>query len=228
MGTADPAEIARFDALAATWWDPRGPMRELHRMNPARIAWIVPRLSQAGRVLDIGCGAGIAAETLAREGFRVLGVDASAELVAAAEAHRPEGLDLEYRVGTAEGLAEAGERFGAITALEVIEHVPDPGAFLAVLAALLEPGGRLIVSTINRTARSLLTAKLGAEYVLRLLPRGTHDWRRFIAPEELARLARGQGLVLEAAEGLIPTLPPSPWRVGADLRVNYIAAFARA
>ena len=177
--TVSPAEVDRFNALADRWWDRAGPMRPLHAMNPARIAWIAARCAPAAgqRLLDVGCGAGLAAEALAQRGFNVLGIDAAEDVIAAARAHGGTAGP-EYRVAAAEDILAEGARFPVITALEVIEHVPDPAAFVEVLVALLAPGGKLFMSTLNRTTRSLLIAKLGAEYVLRLLPVGTHDWRQ--------------------------------------------------
>ena len=217
-----PAEIARFDALAARWWDKRGPMRELHRMNPARTGWISERIAaQFGRpvrLLDLGCGAGIAAEAFARMGHDVLGVDAAAEALAAARAHAPPGLKLAYA-----DRAPVGEIFDVVTALEVIEHVPDPTVFLRDLAGRLVPGGLVFVSTLNRTARSFAFAIVGAEYLVGLVPRGTHDWRRFVTPAELSRAMRGAGLRLADVAGLIPDPLRAGWRIGRDTAVNYIA-----
>lgn len=222
-------EIARFDRLAARWWDPLGPMRPLHAMNPVRIRWILDRIKSqhaniAGlRVLDIGCGAGVASEALARAGLDVLGVDAAGEPIEVAQAHAAgRGLSLAYHTGVAEDLL--GHRFPVIVALEVIEHVPDPAHFIATLADLLEPGGMLFVSTLNRTARSFLLAKLGAEYVLRWLPVGTHDWRRFITPEETGRLLRASGLRVEDIAGLTFEPLTGRWRISRDLSVNYLLA----
>lgn len=229
--TISADEVARFDALAARWWDPDGPMRPLHRMNPARIGWICERIARRFpqhdglRLLDLGCGAGVAAEALARRGFDVLGIDAAGEAIDAARAHAAgKGLALAYRAGVVEDLAAEGLRFPVITALEVIEHVPDPAAFLRVLAGLLEPGGLLFLSTLNRTTRSYLAAKVGAEYLLRWLPVGTHDWRRFITPAELAAMLRDAGLRVADIAGLQPDVLRGGWRVGQDLAVNYLVA----
>ncbi|HEX3349701.1 MAG TPA: bifunctional 2-polyprenyl-6-hydroxyphenol methylase/3-demethylubiquinol 3-O-methyltransferase UbiG [Acetobacteraceae bacterium] len=232
-GGADPAEIARFDALAARWWDPRGPMRPLHEMNPARIAWIEARLRRGfgaggARVLDVGCGAGLAAEALARRGHRVLGIDAARAALAAARAHAAGMANApEYREAVAEELIGESARYQAITALEVIEHVPDPMGFIANLAALLEPGGLLFLSTINRTPRSLLTAKIGAEYIVRLLPVGTHDWRQFLTPSELAEMLRRAGLRVADLAGLSYRPLAGSWRISRDLGVNYLMAAER-
>ncbi len=221
------AEIAKFDALAGRWWDPRGPMRELHRMNRLRTGWVGERIARrfgpdGVRLLDVGCGAGIAAEAFSRQGHDVLGLDAAAEAIAAARVHAGD-LPVAYRVGAAEDLRAEGLRFQAITALEVIEHVPDPAAFVATLAALLEPGGLLFVSTINRTMRSFAVAIVGAEHVARIVPRGTHDWRRFVTPAELSRHMRGAGLRLADVAGMVPEMLAGPWRLSRDTAVNYLA-----
>jgi 2-polyprenyl-6-hydroxyphenyl methylase/3-demethylubiquinone-9 3-methyltransferase len=229
--TVSDTELARFDAMAAHWWDPGGPMRALHRMNPARIGWIVDHVERRfpGRsglsLLDVGCGGGIAAEALAARGFEVLGIDAAAATIDVARAHADQrGLPLAYRVATAEAVLTEGRRFSVVTALEVIEHVPDPRAFVAVLARLTEPGGLLFLSTLNRTARSFIAAKISAEYLLRWLPVGTHDWRRFITPPELATELRRVGLRVTDLAGLSPDPLRGGWRVTTDLSVNYLAA----
>ena len=240
-GAASSAEVARFEALAADWWDPTGPMAPLHAMNPLRIGWITSRLPHPGTLLDVGCGAGLASEPLARQGHTVLGIDAAPAPIAAARAHAsqepsPSGRGLgegsrhkhpDYRLATTVDLVAEQETFSAITALEVIEHVPDPAGFLQDLAHLLAPGGRLFISTLNRTPRSLLVAKWGAEYLLRLLPVGTHDWRRFITPAELARLARAAGLRMTDSAGMTFNPFAQRWRIGRDLAVNYIAMLER-
>jgi 2-polyprenyl-6-hydroxyphenyl methylase/3-demethylubiquinone-9 3-methyltransferase len=225
-----PGEIEKFDALAARWWDEAGPMRPLHMMNPVRAGWILDRIGRkhgapAGiRVLDVGCGAGLLSETLAKAGCDVLGVDAAAEAIGAAERHAEgRGLNLAYRAATAEDLLAEGAQFPVITALEIIEHVADPAGFVATLAGLLEPGGLLFISTLNRTQRSYIIAKLGAEYLLRLLPVGTHDWSRFVIPHELSAMCRKNGLRIADIAGMTFTPIGRRFRISRDTSVNYIA-----
>lgn len=231
-GSVISEEIARFDALAAQWWDETGPMRPLHMMNPPRAQWVAQRVRRfvgAGvPILDVGCGAGLLSEALAKEGFAVTGLDAGAEVIDIARAHaQGQGLNLTYRHGTAEALVAEGVRFPVITALEIIEHVADPAAFLASLRALLAPNGLLFLSTLNRTPKSYLVAKVGAEYILKLLPVGTHDWQKFIKPEELGRLCRDVGLAMCETAGLSYTPLTQGFALSRDLSVNYLA-LARA
>lgn len=229
-GSADAAEVAKFDALAAAWWDPRGPMAPLHAMNPARMGWIADLLGplEGLRVLDVGCGAGLASEWLARRGARVVGLDAAGAALEAARAHAAEaGLALDYRDGTPETLQQDG--FDAVLALEVIEHVPpaERPAFLAALARAAKPGGWVVLSTLNRTPRAFATAKLGAEYLLRWLPVGTHDWKLFLRPAELGALIRAAGIAVTDVAGLSPSLRQG-FRITRDVGVNYLIAGRRA
>ncbi len=225
------AEIARFSALAPQWWDTAGPMRELHRMNRLRTGWVTRRVrAHSGEgalpMLDLGCGGGIATEAFARAGFTMTGVDGSADAIGVAQAHAAEaGLAITYRAGLAEDLLADGARFAAVAALEIIEHVPDQAAFMRMLAGLLRPDGMLFVSTLNRTLRSLAMAKIGAEYVARLLPAGTHDWRKFVKPEELGTMGRAAGLRLVDVSGMV--FGAGGWRESRDTAVNYIAAFSK-
>jgi 2-polyprenyl-6-hydroxyphenyl methylase/3-demethylubiquinone-9 3-methyltransferase len=202
-------------------------MRELHRMNALRIGWIAARVPAGARgasILDMGCGGGIAAEALARAGFAVTGADASPDAIGVARAHAAAaGLDIDYRIGLARDLADQGLRFDAIAALEIIEHVPDQAAFVATLAGMLAPGGTLFVSTLNRTWRSLAVAKIGAEYVARLLPAGTHDWRAFVRPDELAAMGRAAGLRMADVSGMT-FRPGTGWVASRDTAINYITA----
>ncbi|MFC3125931.1 bifunctional 2-polyprenyl-6-hydroxyphenol methylase/3-demethylubiquinol 3-O-methyltransferase UbiG [Pseudoroseomonas globiformis] len=234
--TASPQEIAKFNALAAEWWDPAGPMAPLHQMNPLRCAWIATRLAerhgrssldlQGLRLLDVGCGAGLASEGLARFGADVTGLDAAEEAITAARLHaQDQGLAIDYRQGAPEELANEGAMFDAVVALEVIEHVQDRAQFMTALATLVRPGGFLFMSTINRTARSYLTAKIGAEYVLRWLPKGTHDWNQFVSPGELGTVARAHGFFMSDLTGM--TFDGRAWTASGDVSVNYIAALQR-
>ena len=204
-------------------------MRPLHRMNPP--PGRLDRRSRASEAqgnerhprIDVGCGAGLAPEGLARQGFTVFGIDAAAQAIKAAQSHAAgQNLPVSYRVAIAEELAGEGQRFPVVTALEVIEHVPDPSRFVTTLASLLEPGGQLFLSTLNRTPQSFLAAKIGAEYLLRWLPVGTHDWRKFITPAEMGSLLRGAGLRVADLSGMTMNPLTGRWRLGRDLSVNYI------
>jgi 2-polyprenyl-6-hydroxyphenyl methylase/3-demethylubiquinone-9 3-methyltransferase len=224
------SEIERFSRLAPQWWDTDGPMRPLHSMNPLRVGWIAERMREYphAKILDLGCGAGIATEALARANFVVTGADASADAIGVARSHAAEAqLTIDYKVALAADLVAEGLTYQGVTALEIIEHVPDPQDFMNSLAQLLAPGGKLFVSTLNRTLRSLAVAKIGAEYIARLLPAGTHDWKKFIKPDELASLGRSAGLRLADLSGMTYSPGGGTWAASRDVSINYIAAFAR-
>ena len=238
----DAAEVAKFSAMAADWWDPKGKFRPLHKFNPVRLRFIretaerhfgiVPgqRNPLEGlRLLDIGCGGGLVCEPMARLGAAVTGVDASEANVKTAMTHAGEqGLDIDYRAGTAEGLIDSGEApFDMVLNLEVVEHVADPEQFLADTASLVRPGGLMIVATLNRTAKALATAVVGAEYVLGWLPRGTHDWSKFLPPEDVRRALTGAGMDAEAAVGVSYTPLSGAWRLSEDTSVNYMVVATR-
>jgi 2-polyprenyl-6-hydroxyphenyl methylase/3-demethylubiquinone-9 3-methyltransferase len=234
--SVDPAELAKFTALAETWWDPAGPMAPLHRLNPVRLAFVRDRATArfgrdpratrplAGlRLLDIGCGGGLLAEPLARLGAEVTAIDAAARNIAVARIHAEQaGVAVDYRVASAESLAEAGERFDIVLAMEVVEHVADLDAFLGAAVALLAPGGLLFLATLNRTAKAFALAVVGAEYVLRWLPRGTHDWRRFVRPSELAAALRRHGAAPLEIKGVTYRPLADRWALSPDLDVNYM------
>jgi 2-polyprenyl-6-hydroxyphenyl methylase / 3-demethylubiquinone-9 3-methyltransferase len=227
---ADDAELAKFEASAGRFWDPRGEFRPLHLLNPVRTQFIAERTALAGsRVLDVGCGGGLLAEALARAGARVTGIDLAPGMIEVARLHAAESaLAVDYRLVGAEEVAAAEPAgFDVVTCMEMLEHVPEPAAMTATLARLLRPGGALFVSTLNRNLRSFLLAIVGAEYLLNLIPRGTHEYERLIRPAELARWARAAGLTVTAMAGI--ELNPFTERVAlsGNVTVNYLAHFQR-
>lgn len=225
-GNFTQAELDKFDALAQRWWDPEGPQQALHALNPARLGYVAERIAlRDAAVLDVGCGGGLLSEALARAGARVTGIDLAPNLLKVARLHGLEsGVKVEYRQAAVETIAEQMPgAFDAVTCMEMLEHVPDPGAVVRACNAVLKPGGRLFLSTLNRTVAAFALAIVGAEYIARLLPKGTHQYRDFIRPSELARLLRDAGLVLEDVSGLhYDPLQRRAW-VGGAPRVNYLA-----
>jgi 2-polyprenyl-6-hydroxyphenyl methylase / 3-demethylubiquinone-9 3-methyltransferase len=240
--SVDQSEIAKFARLAAEWWDPNGKFRPLHQFNPVRLKFI--RELAAGHfgrdekilrpflglsLLDIGCGGGLLCEPMARMGFTVLGADPSERNVGIATAHASgAGLSLEYSATTAEALAEQGARFDVLLNMEVVEHVADLGGFLRACAVLLKPGGLMVVATINRTLKSLALAKIAAEYVLRWLPAGTHDWNRFVRPAELEVLLEDAGLTVTRLQGVAFDPLRWEWRLSTNTDVNYTVVAQKA
>jgi 2-polyprenyl-6-hydroxyphenyl methylase/3-demethylubiquinone-9 3-methyltransferase len=236
--TVDPAEVARFAALAAEWWDPAGRMGMLHKFNPVRLRYIKDtacrqfgrdpkRLDSLNglRTLDIGCGAGILSEPLARLGAAVVGADPAVPNIEAAKVHaQSAGLSLDYRATTAEALAEAGERFDLVLAMEVVEHVADVALFVQRCAEMVKPGGLLIGATINRTLKSFALAIVGAEYVLRWLPLGTHRWDKFVTPDELEAALLRHRLRVIGETGVVYDLIADRWQLADDMDVNYMLA----
>lgn len=219
-------ELDKFNALANRWWDPQGPQKPLHALNPARLGYVRERTALRGaRVLDVGCGAGLFSEALAREGAEVTAIDLAPDLIKVAKLHRLEsGVQVDYRLSAVEALAEEmPAQFDAIACMEMLEHVPDPGAVVAACATLLKPGGRLFLSTLNRTPAAFALAIVGAEYIARMLPKGTHQYRDFIKPSELAAWLRAADLSLEDVSGLIYDPLRHTARVGSRTDVNYIA-----
>jgi 2-polyprenyl-6-hydroxyphenyl methylase / 3-demethylubiquinone-9 3-methyltransferase len=219
-------ELDKFNALANRWWDPEGPQKPLHALNPARLGYVRGRVPLRGaRVLDVGCGAGLLSEALAREGADVTAIDLAPDLIKVAKLHRLEsGVEVDYRLVPVETLAEeTPASFDAITCMEMLEHVPDPGAVIAACATLLKPGGRLFLSTLNRTPAAFALAIVGAEYIARMLPKGTHQYRDFIKPSELAAWLRAAQLELEDVSGLIYDPLRHSARVGVRTDVNYLA-----
>lgn len=232
----DEREVERFAQLAAEWWNPKGKFRPLHVFNPVRLAFIrsaaaehfgrdVRALQPFGKLslLDIGCGGGLLSEPMARMGFQVTGVDASEKNVGTATAHaREQNVPVQYRTGTAESLAGEACRYDVILNMEVIEHVASVPDFLEACAALINPGGLMFVATLNRTLKSLVLAKFGAEYVLRWLPAGTHDWNRFLTPRELRTQLERAGLRITRIQGIVFDPLRWDWRLGTDTDVNYV------
>jgi 2-polyprenyl-6-hydroxyphenyl methylase/3-demethylubiquinone-9 3-methyltransferase len=226
----DPAELEKFSRLAHRWWDPQGEFRPLHDINPLRLEWIERNAALAGKsVLDIGCGGGILAEAMARRGARVTGIDLSDKALRVAELHLHEShLQIQYAKASAEdyAAAHAGE-FDLVTCMELLEHVPEPASMVAACARLVRPGGQVFFSTINRNPKSYLFAVMGAEYLLGLLPKGTHDYLRFIKPSELARWSRAGGLRAEELVGMSYNPLTRRYRLGRDCDVNYFLRCTR-
>jgi 2-polyprenyl-6-hydroxyphenyl methylase / 3-demethylubiquinone-9 3-methyltransferase len=229
MINADPAELAKFSDLAHRWWDPESEFRPLHQINPLRLAWIAELAGGlAGKqVLDVGCGGGILADAMARQGAEVLGIDLASKPLKVAQLHALEAgtSSVSYREIAAEALAaEQPARFDVVTCMEMLEHVPDPASIVRACATLARPGGRLVFSTINRNPKSFAFAILGAEYLLKLLPRGTHEYARFIRPSELAQWCRAAGLEPDASRGLGYNPLTRRYSMGDDTGVNYLLA----
>ena len=232
----DDAEVERFSRYGNDWWDPRGPMAALHKFNPVRLAYIRDQAAQrfgrdakkldclAGlRMLDIGCGGGILSEPLARLGAQMVGADPSQENIAVASAHaRENGVTVDYRAITAEELAVVGEKFDVVLAMEVVEHVTDVNEFVATCATMVKPGGLMVAATLNRTLKSFALAIVGAEYVLRWLPRGTHQWDKFVTPNELEIAFENGGLRVIGERGVIYNPFADRWQLSSDTDVNYM------
>jgi 2-polyprenyl-6-hydroxyphenyl methylase/3-demethylubiquinone-9 3-methyltransferase len=226
----DPAELAKFASLAQSWWDPAGPSRPLHELNPLRLRYVELAAGlRDARVLDVGCGGGILSEAMARGGARVLGIDLSQAVLDVAELHALDAkVAVEYRAIAAEELAAASPRsFDLVTCMEMLEHVPDPAATLAALATLVKPGGNVIVSTLNRKPMAFAVAIVGAEYIARMLPRGTHEYLKFIRPSELARWGRAAGLDLIDLTGITYNPLTRAFRLSPNTDINYLAHFKR-
>ena len=239
--SVDAAEVAKFSALAAEWWDPTGKFAPLHRFNPVRLGFI--RAEAAGHfgrdprafapceglsLLDIGCGGGLLSEPMARLGFAVTGADASEKNIGTAKAHAAQtGLAIDYRATSAESLVAEGRRFDLVLNMEVVEHVADVAAYLNACAALVRPGGLTLVATLNKTFKSLALAKIGAEYVLNWLPRGTHDWNRFLPPTELRAMLQDSGLTICKTQGVSFNPLAWDWSLSSDVDVNYMVVAAR-
>lgn len=222
---ADLQEIAKFSELAHRWWDPSSEFKPLHDINPLRVGWIAKHVDLAGKkALDVGCGGGLLSEAMARLGAQVTGIDLAEKALAVAKLHRLEsGLTIDYRLISAEDLAqESPAAFDVVTCLEMLEHVPDPASTVASCATLVRPNGRVFFSTINRNPKAYLFAVIGAEYVLRLLPRGTHDYAKFLRPAELARFCRANGLEIEEMVGMGYNPFTRTYFLSNDVSVNYL------
>ena len=241
VSTIDPAEVARFDALAKSWWDPKGPMAVLHKFNPVRLAFIRDlacerfgrdpkslRALEGLSLVDIGCGGGVLSEPLSRLGAQVTGLDPATTNIAVARAHAEKaGIGVDYREETIEAVVATGERFDIVLAMEVVEHVADVEAFVASCCVAVKPGGLLVMATLNRTLKSYALAIVGAEYILRWLPRGTHDWEKFVTPAELETAIEAGGLSVFAREGVAYNPLADRWSRSRDLDVNYMLAASR-
>jgi len=241
--TVDPAEVAKFEAMAAEWWNPNGKFKPLHMLNPCRLDYITSQIASefdrdiaapmpfAGlRILDIGCGGGLLSEPMARLGAEVVGADPAPRNIPVARLHAEQsGLLIDYRLTTAEELAAAGEQFDVVLNMEVVEHVPDPQRFLTACQTLLKPGGLMICSTLNRNAKSFGMAIIGAEWVMRWLPKGTHDWAKFITPDELYALINRAGMTPVDRKGMVFNPVSWSWSLSArDLSCNYVTTSRRA
>jgi 2-polyprenyl-6-hydroxyphenyl methylase/3-demethylubiquinone-9 3-methyltransferase len=227
---ADPLEINKFSELAHRWWDPTSEFRPLHEINPLRLEWINARVPLAGKkVIDIGCGGGVLSESMAKKGAVVTGIDLSEKALKVADLHSLEsGVEVRYQHISAEdmALAEPGQ-YDVVTCMEMLEHVPDPGSIVRAAATLVKPGGHLFFSTLNRNPKSYLFAIIGAEYVLRMLPRGTHDYAKFLTPAELSQFVRSAGLQVDALKGLTYNPLTKIYSLNADTSVNYMVATSR-
>jgi 2-polyprenyl-6-hydroxyphenyl methylase/3-demethylubiquinone-9 3-methyltransferase len=230
QANVDQSELRKFSDMAARWWDPQGPMRPLHEINPARLVWIDRLAHLSGkRVLDVGCGAGVLAEAMAARGADVTGIDMAGKPLKVAQLHALEsGARVHYEESTAEAMAEREPAaFDVVTCMEMLEHVPDPALTVSACAALARPGGWVFISTLNRNPKSFLLAIVGAEYVLNLLPKGTHEYAKFIKPSELTRYARETGLALQEMMGLSYNPFTKSAALGRDTDVNYMMAFRK-